>query len=169
MTAKSSISCQGLPRLGTRLLKIQKRPIVQWYATTAKSHAEPEKTEKKKNRREKKRKQELHYQTCIKVNTLMLFVLTYSPIKKREGNWSRNASQSCFWDRYWGSAGQRLANVFPLSSVTVPEVFAKVNSFQSPSRFYSNDLLLPLTYSVSLACSAFPSVTFFDIVAIYRP
>ena len=54
-------------------------------------------------------------------------------------------------------------------STTVPEVFAKVNSVQSPSRFYSNELLLTLTYSVSLACSAFPSVTFFDIVAMYRP
>ena len=36
----------------------------------------------------------------------------------------------CFWDRYWGRAGQLLVNFFPLSLVTVTEVFAKVNSDQ---------------------------------------
>ena len=33
-----------------------------------------------------------------------------------------------FWDSYCGRAGQLLANFFFLSSVTVPEVFAKINS-----------------------------------------
>ena len=39
-----------------------------------------------------------------------------------------------FWDRYQGRAGQPLVNFFP-SPVTVPEVFAKVNSTQFPFRF----------------------------------
>ena len=28
-------------------------------------------------------------------------------------DWSRNVSRNCFWDRYWGRAGQLLANFFP--------------------------------------------------------
>ena len=36
----------------------------------------------------------------------------YSPLSKREGNWGRNASRNCFWDHYWGHAGQLLANFF---------------------------------------------------------
>ena len=32
------------------------------------------------------------------------------------------------WDRYWGRAVLLLANLFALSLVTVPEVFAKINS-----------------------------------------
>ena len=36
--------------------------------------------------------------------------------------WCRN----CFWDRYWCLVGQLLANFFPLSLVTVPEVFGKL-------------------------------------------
>ena len=45
------------------------------------------------------------------------------------------------WDRYWGHADQLLANSPPpplppsLSLVTVPGVFAKVNSAQFSSRF----------------------------------
>ena len=31
-----------------------------------------------------------------------------------EGNWSQNAFRNCFWNRYWGHAGQLLANIFPL-------------------------------------------------------
>ena len=30
-------------------------------------------------------------------------------------DWSRNVSRNCSWDRYWGRAGQLLANFFPLS------------------------------------------------------
>ena len=44
--------------------------------------------------------------------------------EKRKGNWSRNASRKCFWDRYWGREGQLLANFFPLALATFPEVFA---------------------------------------------
>ena len=44
-------------------------------------------------------------------------------------NWSWNVPRSCFWDRDWWRAGQLLAN-FSLSLVTIPEVFAWVNSAQ---------------------------------------
>ena len=44
--------------------------------------------------------------------------------EKRKGNWSRNASRNCFWDRYWGRDGQLLANFFSLALATFPEVFA---------------------------------------------
>ena len=37
--------------------------------------------------------------------------------------WPRN----CFWDGYWGRASQLLA-ISLLSLVTVPEIFAKINS-----------------------------------------
>ena len=40
-----------------------------------------------------------------------------------------HASRNCLWDR----AGQQ--SIVSLSLVTVPEVFAKVNSGQVPSRF----------------------------------
>ena len=39
---------------------------------------------------------------------------------------------NCFLDRYWGRAGQLLANFFPALE-SVPEVVAKANSAQSPS------------------------------------
>ena len=50
-------------------------------------------------------------------------------------------SRNCFWDRTWGRAGQLLANFFPLSLVTIPEVFAKVNSTQISARFNSCELI----------------------------
>ena len=34
-------------------------------------------------------------------------------LQQREGNWSRNTSRNCFWDRHWKRAGQPLANIFP--------------------------------------------------------
>ena len=37
-------------------------------------------------------------------------------LKQREGNWNRNASRNCFWDSYWVSTGQLLANFFPVPS-----------------------------------------------------
>ena len=40
-----------------------------------------------------------------------------------------------FWDSYWARAIQLLANLSVLSQVTVPEVLAKVNSDEFPSRF----------------------------------
>ena len=39
-----------------------------------------------------------------------------------------NVTSNCFWDSYWGRAGQLQVNFSP-------EVFAKVNSAQFPSRF----------------------------------
>ena len=57
-----------------------------------------------------------------------------SPLSKQRGNWSRDAARNYFWDCHWWRAGQLLASVFPLSLVTVPVVFAKVNSAQFPSR-----------------------------------
>ena len=52
-----------------------------------------------------------------------------SPLYKRKGNWSRNASRNCFWDGYWGRACSRRSAIGH-SLVTVPEVFAQVNSSQ---------------------------------------
>ena len=60
--------------------------------------------------------------------------ITYALFWKLEGNWNRNASPNCFWNSYLGRAGQQLAKFFSTSLVTVPEVFAKVNSSQLPSR-----------------------------------
>lgn len=40
----------------------------------------------------------------------------YSPLLKREGNWSRNTSRTCLWDRYWGRVGQLLAIFFSVLS-----------------------------------------------------
>ena len=39
----------------------------------------------------------------------------HSLLKKREGDWNRNVPRNCFWDRYWGRAGQLLANFYFLS------------------------------------------------------
>ena len=52
---------------------------------------------------------------------------------EREGNWGRDMYRNCFWDRFWEGAGQSL--------VTVPEVFATVNSAQFSSRFKSGACL----------------------------
>ena len=69
-----------------------------------------------------------------------------SPLQKQRGNWSRDAARNYFWDCHWRRAGQLLANLFPLFLVTVPVVFAKVNSAQFPSRliriFLSTQLFL---------------------------
>ena len=43
----------------------------------------------------------------------------HSPLKKWEENWSRNASRKCFRDRYWGRAGQLLANKANVLSVMI--------------------------------------------------
>ena len=31
-----------------------------------------------------------------------------------EGIWSQNVSRNCFWDSYWGLAGQLLVNIYSL-------------------------------------------------------
>ena len=72
---------------------------------------------------------------------------SYSPLLERERNWCWNASRNCFWDRCWGSAVQLLANFFSLCLVTVPEVFAKVNSTQFPSLFYRRLAVLAQRFS----------------------
>ena len=45
-------------------------------------------------------------------------------------------NHKCFWDRYWGRAGQLLA-IFFLFLVTVPEVFANGNS--SHGYYFTHD------------------------------
>ena len=45
-------------------------------------------------------------------------------------------NHKCFWDRYWGRAGQLLANFF-LFLVKVPEVFANGNS--SHGYYFTHD------------------------------
>ena len=55
---------------------------------------------------------------------------------KKEPELKLTACYKCVWDPYWELASQLLANLFPCPKlVTVPEVFAKVNSTQFPSRF----------------------------------
>ena len=46
-----------------------------------------------------------------------------SPLWKREGNWSRDVSRNCLWDRFL---------IVSQSLVRVPEVFAKNNSAHFP-------------------------------------
>ena len=55
-------------------------------------------------------------------------------------DWHRNASRNCFWDSCWGRARQLLANFFPLSLLTVPDVFAT----QFHYRFWIVIRFLPL-------------------------
>ena len=54
-------------------------------------------------------------------------------------------SRDCLWDRYWARAGQLLVNFCP-----VPEVFAIVNSVQSPFRWmvYWILILLKLLFKI---------------------
>ena len=77
---------------------------------------------------------DLRYLISSHANAILVkhFEMLFRLLSKEE-NWSQNASYNCFWGRYWGRAGQVLVN-FLLSLVTVPEVFAKVNSIQFPSR-----------------------------------
>ena len=53
----------------------------------------------------------------------------------RKGNWSRNVSRNCFWDRHCWRADQLLDNIL----LTGPGVFAWVKSAQFPSRFWSGE------------------------------
>ena len=69
--------------------------------------------------------------------SLPSYVQKFDSLETRKGLEHPN----CFWDGYWGGAGQLSVNlIFSLSPVTVPEVFAKVNSVQFPSRFLREDL-----------------------------
>ena len=68
----------------------------------------------------------------------LLFIVagvgSFPGISLAEGNWDRSVSRNCFWDSYWGRAGQ-----------TVLEVFANVYSAQSPSHFNGGklDVMVP--------------------------
>ena len=70
-------------------------------------------------------------------NTKHLFELVKSRELRETGPWAELPSTKDLWDRNWGRAGQLLANFVPLSLVTVPEIFAKLNSSQFPSRSMS--------------------------------
>ena len=71
------------------------------------------------------------------IPSLSSYVQKFTTLETRRGLEDPN----CFWDGYWGGAGQLLANLFfSLTPVTVPEVFANVNSVQFPSRFLREDL-----------------------------
>lgn len=61
-------------------------------------------------------------------------VCSYACLHFRNEKWTgaEMCPSNCFLDRYWGRAGQQLANFFPALE-TVPEVVAKANSAQSPS------------------------------------
>lgn len=49
-------------------------------------------------------------------------------------------ARSCFRDRNWGRAGQLLAIATRTTTLeTVPEVLARVNSAQFPTRFQGGD------------------------------
>jgi len=63
----------------------------------------------------------VHYPSCLLISIKEALLRGHSPLLKRAGNWSRNASRNCLWDRYWGRGGQLLANCFSPSLVTVPE------------------------------------------------
>ena len=67
--------------------------------------------------------------------TLNIFLgsLSYQDFRET-GPWAELPSAKDLWDRYWWRAGQLLASFVPLSLVTVPEIFAKLNSSQFPSR-----------------------------------
>ena len=64
-----------------------------------------------------------------KIGAIQYYFL-YSPLQKREGNWSQNESGSCFWDCHWGHNSQLFPNFFYLSIATVLKVFAKVISLK---------------------------------------
>ena len=81
----------------------------------------------------------------------------HSPLGKRESNWSRNASRSCFWDRYWGlTCHDQLLAIILLSPVTSLDVFAKARLTQFPSRFISGEFR---PYSNLLFIIQFTNVT----------
>ena len=61
--------------------------------------------------------------------TLIYYARPFATLEARK-NWSRNASRKCFWDRYPAGVVQLLEWLLVLSLVTVPEVFAEVNSTQ---------------------------------------
>ena len=64
------------------------------------------------------------------------FTELYSPLSFRKD----------FWDGYWGRAIQLLVNLFALSPLTAPEVFAKVNSSQFRRYEYNFSFMFYVIY-----------------------
>ena len=62
------------------------------------------------------------------------------PLRKREGNWSRNACRKCFWDGYWWRTGQLLANVFPVPNNRTRNLCERLLGPVIPSHFWSGEL-----------------------------
>ena len=93
--------------------------------------------------------------TLLECTCLSKFI---SSLKKREGDWSGNAPRNCFWDRYWGPAGQLLAN-FSLSQ-------------NSPQKF--SGLSFPLDSKVarilktSLLWDAFSKLSCIFVVVVFQ-
>ena len=67
--------------------------------------------------------------------TRLAFTFQFANLIDKKGIGAEMCPAISFWERYWGRAGQLWANLFSLASVTIPEVFAKVYSAQSTSRF----------------------------------
>ena len=62
---------------------------------------------------------------------------------KTERELEPNASRNCFWDGYL-ERSVSYRPIFFLYLVTVPEVFAKVNSAQLPFRFWRDEFILQI-------------------------
>ena len=95
------------------VVSISHRDCFRFKATTA-------------EREEKNHNKDLRSHLGVEVGTSSLAFATVETITELEPK-----CVLCFWGRYWGRAGQRLANFFT-SLVIVPEVFAKVNLAQFP-------------------------------------
>ena len=62
------------------------------------------------------------------------------PLRKLEGNWSRNACRKCFWDGYWWRTGQLLANFFPVPNNRPRNLCERLLGPVIPSHFWSSEL-----------------------------
>ena len=80
------------------------------------------------------------------------------PLKKREGDWSGNTLRNCFWYRYWGHAGQLLANFFP-----VPEFSAKSSRLS-----FVLDSKVARILKTSLLWDAFSKLSCIFIVVVFQ-
>ena len=78
------------------------------------------------NEKKKNHYKDLRSHLGVEVGTSSLAFATLKTITELEPK-----CVLCFWERYWGRGGPRLANFFT-SLVTMPEVFAKVNLAQFP-------------------------------------
>ena len=53
-----------------------------------------------------------HYPSCLLISIKEALLRGHSPLLKRTGNWSRNASRNCFWDCCWGARGTAIGQLF---------------------------------------------------------